>query len=81
MSETDWRRVPTVVTDKFYVLASPETVQLVFGHEVAKGDIAYHTGLIMSRANAEALCQLINDLISKASSGTRREGTGGKVVH
>ena len=69
MSETDWRRVPCVVTNGFQIEASSESVRLVCGHGVDKDEYSFHTGLMMSRADAEALCQLMQDLLRKTAAG------------
>jgi hypothetical protein len=81
MSETDWRRVPTQLTDRFQVVISPDSVRLVFGHAVDKDDFSFHTGLVMTRANAEELCQLIQDLLAKTSAGAPTAATGGGTIH
>lgn len=51
--------VPTLLVDRFYVMAGPGGVRLMFGERPADGQDRYHSSVTMNLENAEELANLI----------------------
>jgi hypothetical protein len=79
--DTDWQRIPAVLTDRLVVKVSPKAVRIVFG-QTGETDVSFHTAVVMTRGNAEGLAKaILQGLSAKSKGGAVRKMTvsGGTI--
>jgi hypothetical protein len=69
---------PAITADRFFLTASTDRIRLAFGEHGPDGTI-YRSAVVVSRANARELAQMLLKLLEVDAANSAEGSVGGKI--
>jgi hypothetical protein len=60
--------LPAVFSNRFYIVAGPQTTRIAFGENIDNGTSRYRSAVVMPMDGAKELVALLTDLIQKVEA-------------